>query len=76
MLHVFFQVFPTSEDSNGLCQKGKKKALRAEYIKQDIKRNNFSLLCLPLLSLLLQPLNASSLETTAALAASWSTPNL
>ncbi|KAK9541624.1 hypothetical protein VZT92_001653 [Zoarces viviparus] len=48
-----------------------KKALRVWYIKQDKKRNIFC----PL-PLLLQPLNASSLESTAALAASWSTPNL
>ena len=55
---------------------GKKRALRVEYIKQDRKRNNFCLLSPTLPPLLLQPLNASSLESTAALDASWSTPNL
>ena len=59
--------------------KGEKRAFRVEYIKQDIKRNNFDLLpssASPLSPLLLRPLNASSLESTAALVASWSTSNL
>lgn len=38
------QPFPTSENSNSLCQSGGKNALKMECIKQDRKRHNFGLL--------------------------------
>lgn len=74
------QLFPTSENSNSLFQSRGKNALKMECIKQDRKRHNFGLLPAddsPYSSpLQLRPLNASSLESTVALVASWSTPNL
>lgn len=74
------QLFPTSENSNSLCQsKGKKCFEDGVHQTRQKETQLWPPPCrwLPLSSAPPAPtMNTSSLESTAALVASWSTPNL